>query len=192
MTGEGPGSQGSQHLTAKRVSEMTDDEIRELANAPRATAYWQAQDDYRSTIDARERFEELNLRDLTVRAIASLKARGAYDPHKHADASQYQPLTTTEHLEILAIGEMLSRHYRHPAHVQNAIKAGASWAQIAEATGSDEAQLRRAYREWADGQHRLHAYYDGKFGMNAAEHATAIGQASEPPADPETEHEAGQ
>ena len=86
----------------------------------------------------------------------------------------------------------MARYYGHPARVDEAVKAGASWAQIAEATGSDESTARRAYREWADGQHRLHADYEGKFGMNATEHAAAISRASEPPAGPQTEHEAGQ
>jgi len=191
MTGTGASSQGRERINTKRVSEMTDDEVRELARAPRATTYWQAQDGYRSTIDARERFEELTLRDLLARSYATLKARGEYDPQKHGDGNR-EPLTATEHLEILALGEMLARHYRHPARVNEAVKVGASWSQVAEAVGSDEAQVRRAYREWADGQHRLHADYEGRFGMNDAEHAAAISRASEPPAGPKTEHEAGQ
>jgi hypothetical protein len=138
-------------MTTKRDSETTGDEVREPANPPRAITYWQAQSGYRSTIDARERFEELTNRDLSVRAFATLKARGTYDPQRHGDADQYQPLTAAEHLEILAAGEMLARYYRHPARIDEAVKAGASWSQIAEATGSDEAQARQGYREWADG-----------------------------------------
>jgi predicted TPR repeat methyltransferase len=158
----------------------------------RVITYWQAQDGYRGTIDARERFDELTNRDLSVRAFAMLKARGTYDPVKHGDAEKYQPLTASEHLEILAAGEMLARHYRHPAGVDEAVKAGASWSQVAEAVGSDEAQVRQQYREWADGQHHLHTHYMGKFGMNDAEHASAIRRASEPPAGPEVEREAEQ
>ncbi len=154
--------------------------------------YWQAQDGYRSTIDARERFEELTIRDLSVRAFATLKARGTYDPAKHGDAGKYQPLTAADHLEILAAGEVLARHYRHPAHVDQAVKAGASWSQIAEAVGSDEAHIRQQYREWAAGQHQLHIYYEGKLGMDDTEYAAAIRRASEPPAGPEVEREAGQ
>jgi len=191
MTGEGA-SRGRDRVTAKRVSEMTGEQVRELAGAPRATTYWQAQDGYRSTIDARERFEELTTRELLARSYATLKARGTYEPQEHGDAGKHQPLTATEHLEILALGEMLARYYRHPARVDEAVKSGASWSQIAAAAGSDEALARRAYREWADGQHRLHADYEGKFGMDDAEHAAAISRASEPPAGPETEHEAGQ
>jgi hypothetical protein len=155
-------------------------------------SYWIAQGGYRGIIAARERFDELTSRDTTVRAIATLKARGTYDPAKHADASEHPPLTTDEHLEVLAIGEVLARHYRHPAHVDQAVKAGASWAQIAEAIGSDEAQTRRHYREWADGQHWLYAQYEGKFGMNDAEYAAAVKRASEPPNTRGAEREAGQ
>jgi hypothetical protein len=178
-------------MTTRPDTETTGGQARKPASPPRATTYWQAQDGYRSTIDARERFEELTSRDLSVRTFATLKARGTYDLHKHGGADQYQPLTATEHLEILAAGEMLARHYRHPALVDEAVKAGASWPEVAAATGSDEAQARQQYREWADGQHRLHTYYEGKFGMNDAEHAAAISRAAEPPAGPETEHEAG-
>ena len=168
------------------------EEVHQPASPPRATTYEQAQSGYRSTIDARERFEELANRDLMARAHAALKARGTYDPQRHGDAGKYQPLTAEEHLEILAAGEMLARHYRHPALIHQAVKAGVSWSQIADATGSDEAQARQAYREWADGQHRLHADYQGKLGMDDAEHAAAINRAAEPPAGPEIEQEAGQ
>ena len=157
----------------------------------RMITYRQAQGGYRSTIDARERFEELAFRDLSVRGFAILKARGTYDPDKHGDADRYQPLTDAEHLEILAAGEVLARYYRHPAYVDQAVKGGASWSQIAEAVGSDEEQVRQQYREWADGQHHLHVYYEGKFGMDDAEYAAAIRRASEPPAGPAVEHEAG-
>lgn len=153
--------------------------------------YWLAQGGYRGITAARERFDELTSRDLTARAIATLKARGTYDPAKHADASKYQPLTAAEHLEVLAIGEVLARHYRHPTYVDEAVKAGASWSQIAEAVGSDETQTRQQYRQWADGQHNLYVHYEGKFGINDAEYAAAIKRSSDPPAARDAEHEAG-
>jgi hypothetical protein len=166
-------------MISKRDSEMTGDEVRELASPPRAITYQQAQASYQCTIDARERFEELTNRDQMVRAHATLKARGTYHPHKHGDADHYQPLTAAEHLEILAAGDMLARYYRHPALIHHAVKAGASWLEIAAATGSDEAQARQGYREWADGQHRLYADYQGEFGLDAG-HAAAINRAAEP------------
>jgi hypothetical protein len=154
--------------------------------------FWLAQGSYRGTVNARERFDELTSRDLSVRAYATLRACGTYDPAKHGDASRFQPLTVAEHLEVLAIGEVLARHYRHPAYVDQAVKAGASWPQIAEAVGSDDAQVRQQYREWANGQHNLHIHYEGKFGINDAEHAAAIERASTPSAAPWVEREAGQ
>jgi hypothetical protein len=164
-------------------SGIAGDEVREPATPARALTYYQAEASYRCTIDARERFEELTNRHLTVRAHATLKARGTYDPQLHGDADKSQPLTTEEHLEILAAGEMLARYYRHPALIHQAATAGASWPQIAAATGSDEATVRHAYREWADGQHRLYADYQGKFGMDDAGHAAAISRASDPQAE---------
>ena len=154
--------------------------------------FWLAQGGNRGIIEARERFDELTSRDLSVRAYATLKARGTYDPAKHGDAGKYQPLTVAEHLEVLAFGEVLARYYRHPASVDRAVKAGASWPQIAEAVGSDEAQVRQQYREWAGGQHDLYVYYEGKFGMDDAEYAATIKRASEPPIPPGFEREAGQ
>ena len=154
--------------------------------------YWLAQGAYRGIIHARERFDELTSRDHTARAIATLKARGTYDPAKHPDADNHQPLTAAEHLEVLAVGEVLARHYRHPAYVDDAVKAGASWSQIAEAVGCDEAQARQQYREWAEASTGLHVHYEGKFGINDAEYAAAIKRASEPPNAPGAEHEAGQ
>jgi hypothetical protein len=155
-------------------------------------SFWLAQGGYRGITAAREQFDELTSRDLTVRSLATLKARGTYDPAKHADPEKYQPLTVGEHLEVLALGEVLARHYRHPTYVDQAVKVGASWPQIAEAIGSDEPQARQQYREWAVGQHRLHVHYQGKFGIDDAEYAAAIKRASEPETMLGAEHVAGQ
>jgi hypothetical protein len=170
-------------MTTNPEPETTGDQAGEAASPPRATTYEQARDTYLCMSRARERFEELDNRDITVRALATLQARGTYDPQRHGDADRYPPLTTDEHLEILAAGELLARHYRHPALVHHAVLAGASWPQIAAATGSDEAAARRAYQQWADSQHRLYVDYDGEFGMDAAEHAAALHQAAEPEAE---------
>jgi hypothetical protein len=74
-------------------------------------------------------------------------------------------------------GELLARYYRHPAHVHRALQAGATWEQVAAATGRDEAQARQDYREWAEDEHRLWADYNGEFGIDAAEYAAAIARA---------------
>jgi hypothetical protein len=47
MTGEGT-SRGRDRASTKRVSEMTDEGVRELTTAPSATTYWQAQNGCRS------------------------------------------------------------------------------------------------------------------------------------------------
>jgi hypothetical protein len=147
-------------------------------NRHRPVTYHDAERAYRGTIGARERFEELTLRDLMTRSLATLQARGEYDPQQHVAADDYEPLTPTERLEILALGQMLARYYRHPTYMDHAVKAGASWEQVAAAVDCTEDQARRDYREWAEGQHRLWADYEGKFGLDDAEYAAAIARAA--------------
>ena len=71
---------------------------------------------------------------------------------------------------MLALGERIARYYRHPSQVDKAVKAGASWAQIAAATGTTEDAARAAYREWAEGQHKY-------AGMGDDEYAAALKRA---------------
>jgi hypothetical protein len=177
---------GSNLMTSHPEHEPAGDQTSEAASPPHAATYEQAQDVYLNIRDARERYEELANRDVTVRALATLQARGSYDPQRHGDPKECLPLTAGEHLEILAAGELLARHYRHPAQVHRAVLAGASWPQIAAATGTGEAAARQAYRQWAKGQHRLYADFDGDFGMGPAEYAAALRRAAEP-AEPEAE-----
>jgi hypothetical protein len=145
--------------------------------SPPATTYQETSGRYRATGDARERFEELAVRDVSARAFTALVARGDYDPRIHGDVGGSEPLTVTEHLELLAAGELLARYYGHPAHVHRALQAGATWEQVAAATGRDEGQARRDYRGWAEDEHRLWADCNGEFGMDAAEYAAAIARA---------------
>ena len=107
-----------------------------------------------------------------ARSIATLKARGTYKPNEYVNEAKFPPLTVAEHLEMLALGERIARYYRHPSQVDQAVKAGASWEQIAAATGTTEDAARAAYREWADGQHKY-------AGMGAAEYAAAIEAAAD-------------
>ena len=72
---------------------------------------------------------------------------------------------------MIALGERIARYYAHPSQVDAAVKAGASWAQIAAARGTDEPAARRQYREWAAGQHKY-------AGMGDEEYAAAIARAS--------------
>lgn len=129
--------------------------------------------------DARERYDELSIREHLARAYVTLRARGAYDPAKHGTGDT-EPLTAAEHLELLALGEYLARSYKPSFEVDHALRVGATWAQVAEALDADEARARVAYRAWADGQHDMLNWTEGRLGMSDAEHAEAIARAGEP------------
>jgi hypothetical protein len=164
---------------------MTGDEARGPAAPPRPVTYHDAGNRYMPGVyKACERFDELTGRDVTARAIAKLKASGTYDPVSHLDPAKYPPLTIDERLELLALGEVIARYYRHPAQVHHALEAGATWAQIAAARDTDEDTAQREYRAWADGQHHLWRVYGGRFGINPVEYAAAIARGSRPPGEP--------
>ena len=122
-------------------------------------------------VDQISRYRELADRDSMAKAIAILKARGEYTPNEHVNEEKFPPLTVPEHLEMLAMGECIARYYRHPSLVDRAVRAGATWAQIADAIGSTAEAARRAYREWAEGQHQLHR--DIGMGISDQEYAEA-------------------
>jgi len=122
--------------------------------------------------DQVDRYRELAEHDTMVRSIAILKARGTFEPDEQVNDEKFPPLSMAEHLEMLALGERMARYYRHPAQVDGAVRAGAAWAQIAAATGTTADAARAAYREWADGQHQLHA--DMGMGLDDDEYAAAI------------------
>ena len=69
-----------------------------------------------------------------------------------ADGEDAPPLTVPEHLELLALGEVLVRHFRHPSIVQRALTAGATWQQVADATGCTPGEGLAAYLGWKDGR----------------------------------------
>jgi hypothetical protein len=148
-------------------------------DAGRPATYDAAEALYRGTSAARERFEELVTRNLLAGATAALAARGEYDPARHG-TFHAEPLTAAEHLETLALGEMLARYYRHPSRVHDAVRSGATWRQIAVAVGAAEPAARQAYRDWADAQHSLWHDYEGRFGLSDAEHGEAVRRATAP------------
>jgi hypothetical protein len=127
-----------------------------------------------SLTDHVARWQELRNRGLSACAIATLKARGDYDPARHGDAADYPPLSAEDYLELLALGEAIARHVRHPSDIHQAVTAGATWAQVSYAVGRSEEDLRQSYRTWAEGQHNLYLTYDGKLGMSDAEYALAL------------------
>ena len=125
------------------------------------------------TIDARERYDELSMRDHLARADARLRASGEYDAAQHGTGNA-EPLTAAEHLELLATAEYLARAYKPSFETDNALRAGASRAQVANALGADEAAARAAYRARADGQHDMLTWTAGRLGMGHAEYAEAM------------------
>jgi len=125
------------------------------------------------TRDARERYDELSMRDCLSYAYAKLRATDKYDPARHG-AGDTEPLTAAEHLELLATAEYLSRSYKPVPEVDHALRAGASWAQ-----GTDEPAARADYRAWADGQHDMLTWTEGRLGMSDTEYAEAMRRAIE-------------
>jgi hypothetical protein len=115
--------------------------------------------------DQIDRYRELADRDMTARSIAILQDRGEYDDEKARilPLGKYQPLTAAEHLEMLALGEAIAFHYRHPSGVDRAVRAGATWEQIAAARNTTADAARAAYREWAEGQHQYAGMDDGVY-----------------------------
>ncbi len=80
----------------------------------------------------------------------------------------------------MATGEVLARYYRHPTKLDDAAKAGATWDQIGAARGTSGEEARQDYREWADGQHHLLTWTEGRLGMSDAEHAEVMQRLGEP------------
>lgn len=149
----------------------------------RPLTYNDAQTVYQTSLTAaRDRYDQLSDRDLSARTAALPRERGELDPANlgHQLVAASEPLSAAEHLEHMAIGEVLARYYRHPSMPGHAAKAGASWEQIGAARGTSADQGRRDYREWAEGQHNLLTWTEGRIGMSDAEYAEAIACASDP------------
>jgi len=125
--------------------------------------------------DVLNRYQALNDRDSMARSIVILQARGTWKADGSIRPEDYPPLTAAEHLELLALGERLARYYRHPVLVHHAVTAGATWEQIAAATGTSPDEARQAYREWAEGQHQLRLDFPGgTIGLGDDEYAAAL------------------
>jgi hypothetical protein len=62
-----------------------------------------------------------------------------------------------------------------------ALQAGATWEQVAAATGRGAAEARRDYRQWAADEHRLWVDSHGEYGMDAAEYARRSRELTPPP-----------
>jgi hypothetical protein len=143
------------------------------------------------THDAIERYNALSLRHALADAEASLKARGEWDEAKFGKGGE-QPLTTDEHLELLATAEYLHRSYQPTGgQIGRALDAGADWLAVAQAIGTSEADARGQYRKWAEGQHNMWAgtgvwagdpsWAPHRHGLSDAEYAAAIARAGTEP-----------
>jgi hypothetical protein len=138
-------------------------------------------------VTALARHDELVSRSVNARAVTRLRERGQFDPNNagHQLLAASGPLTGAERLELIATGEVIARHYRHPSDLDHAVRSGATWEQIGAARGESTEQVRREYREWADAQHDMWAgtgVWKGepghRFGMNDADYADAMRYAS--------------
>ena len=87
------------------------------------------------------RFENLRTRD----SLAGLEA----DAENHLDAG-ITPLSRTEALELLALGEVIARKAAHGRQlsVRSARAAGASWAQIGQALGTTRQSAWESHTRW--------------------------------------------
>jgi hypothetical protein len=125
--------------------------------------------------DVLNRYRELDQRDQTARAIATLQARGEWGDDRSLNPGDYPPLTPDERMELIALGEVMARHYRHPAQVHHALTAGATWQQIAGAAGGNAGEALQDYLQWAGGQHELRERFPaGTIGMGDDEYDAAI------------------
>ena len=72
-------------------------------------------------------------------------------PTARSGPEDRQPVSISEHLDLLAMAEVIARRLRNQATVYAAIMAwrivGASWAELADATGSDAGQMRHGLPE---------------------------------------------
>jgi hypothetical protein len=121
---------------------------------------------------AYKRFTELRMREVSVLSQNPVLSEGS------------EPLTAAEHLEMMAAGEVLARYYqRNQARIDRAVRAGASWEQVAAATGITAAQARQEYRDWAGQQHvRSENPNPYGLGLDDLEYLSALARAAEPQA----------
>ncbi len=134
------------------------------AGEPRPLTFGQATDRYSISIRAaRERYDELNLRDHLARVHADMRPSGMQDPREHG-GGHAEPLSTDEHL---------SRVYRPSCQLDHALNAGATWEQVGDALGTSQAAAQAAYREWADNPSDFLSWADDRTGASDGEHDAA-------------------
>jgi hypothetical protein len=115
------------------------------------------------------RYDLLQARDLLAWTAADMSADEAAAPGA---------LTSHETLELLALGEVISRKagYGRQLTVRSARAAGASWSQIGSALGTTKQAAWEAHSRWIDQQAREHDQL-GYAGLDAGQAAAARGLA---------------
>lgn len=149
-----------------------DDTAAAQGTAPRPLTYEAASARYLDADAAYERFAELRKREVSALSQNPVLSEGS------------EPLTAAEHLEMMAAAEVLTRYFqRSQARIDRAVRAGASWEQVAAATGISAAQARQEYRDWAGQQHvRSKNPNPYGLGLDDLEYLAALARAAEPAA----------
>jgi hypothetical protein len=83
-------------------------------------------------------------------------------------------MSITEHLDGLACAEVVARQMRDQALVYDALRAGATWAELADATGADADQVRGIFMRWLRGQRALYLERGPGWGISAHEYADGL------------------
>ena len=122
-------------------------------------------------------YVELNQRDLLARH------RDVIGP----DESN-EPLTVHDHLGMLALSEAIARRARNfrGLEIHDAVRADATWAQVATALGTSVATAQSAYRRWVEGQRRLNHMSeesDRRLGLDERAYAQAMARLAPPEAE---------
>ena len=112
--------------------------------------------------------------DALERGLTLTAAVARFEELRTRDSLGESPLTRSEALELLALGEVIARKsgYGRQLTVRSARVAGASWAEIGSALGTTRQSAWEAHRRWIDGQAAQHGAV-GQIGFDADDTAAA-------------------
>ena len=125
-------------------------------------------------LTAAHRYDDLRLRHTLMGSNADGGADAGAD---HPDDGPHGPgvhLPRHEALELLALGEVLTRKaaYGRQLAVRAARSSGASWSQIAQASGVSKQSAWQAHNAWIQAQAEAHRVHDHE-GFTPEEEAAA-------------------
>ncbi|NEK59184.1 hypothetical protein GCU56_15060 [Geodermatophilus sabuli] len=128
-------------------------------------------------VDALDREHTLST---AVRRYEELRTRDSLADPDEPDGPR--PLGRAEALELLALAEVIARKAGQGRQltVRTARSAGASWAEIGQASGTTRQSAWEAHRRWIDGQAAQHGAV-GQLGFDAADAASARALAGDRP-----------